>query len=60
MNLLRFYIILTIIGALLDVLVLILSNNQGTAEQMAVCFVASILFLIIGIRGIANKFKAYM
>ena len=60
MNLLNFYIILTILGILLDILVIVLANNQGTTEQMAFSFILSILFLFIGIRGIANKFKKYM
>ncbi len=60
MTLLNFYIILTVLGTLLHILVLILVNNQGTTEQMAFCFITGILFLIIGIRGLVVKFKSYM
>ncbi len=60
MTLLNVYVILTVLGILLNILVLILGNNQGTTEQMAFCFVTGILFLIIGIRGIVVKFKSYM
>ncbi len=60
MNLLNFYVILTVLGILLDIFVLVLANNQATTEILAFCLIIGILCLIIGIRGIAGKFKAYM
>jgi hypothetical protein len=60
MSLFKFYTILTVLGILLNILGLVLSNNQAPVEQMAFCFIVSVLLLIIGIRGLIGKFKAYM
>jgi len=59
MSFLKFYVILTVLGILIDILGIILSNNQASAEQLAVCFITSILCLIIGIRGLVGKFNSY-
>ncbi|HSX10046.1 MAG TPA: hypothetical protein VLF93_07875 [Candidatus Saccharimonadales bacterium] len=48
------------LGILIDILGLILSNNQASTEQIAICLITAILFLIVGIRGLINKIKAYM
>jgi len=60
MSLLKFYIILTVLGILIDILGLILSNNQASTEEVAFCLIAAILFLIIGIRGLIGKIKSYI
>ena len=60
MSLLKFYLILTVLGILIDILGLILSNNQAAAEPIAFCLITAILFLIIGIRGLIGKVKDYM
>lgn len=60
MSLLNFYVILIILGLVLEVFVLVLNNNQAATEQIAFCFVAGIIFLIFGIRGVVGKLKAYM
>lgn len=60
MSFFRFYIILTLLGVFIDILGLILSYNQAPTELLAICFITSVLFLIIGIRGIAGKLKSYM
>jgi len=60
MSLLKFYIILTVLGILIDILGLILSNNQASTEEVAFCLIIAILFLIIGIRGLIGKIKSYI
>jgi len=60
MTLLKFYLILTVLGILIDILVIILSNNQASTEQVTVCLIIAILLLIIGIRGLVVKIKSYM
>ena len=60
MSLLKFYLILTVLGILIDILGLILSKNQASTEQIAFCLIAAVLFLIIGIRGLIGKIKAYI
>ena len=60
MSLLKFYLILTVLGILIDILGLILCNNHGTTEQIACCLIIAVLFLIIGIRGLIGKIKAYV
>ena len=60
MSLLKFYIILIVLGILIDILGLILSNNQASTEEVAFCLIAAILFLIIGIRGLIGKIKSYI
>lgn len=56
---LKIYLILTVLGILIDILGLILSNNPAATEQVAFCFITSVLFLIIGIRGLVGIFKDY-
>jgi hypothetical protein len=58
MDLFVIYLILIVLGALMDFLGIILSNYQATPEQLAICFITSILFLIIGIRGLIGKYKS--
>ena len=60
MSLLKFYLILTVLGILIDILGLILSNNQASIEPVAFCLITAVLFLIIGIRGLIGKIKAYI
>ena len=60
MSFLKFYIILIVLGILIDILGLILSNNQASTEEVAFCLIAAILFLIIGIRGLIGKIKSYI
>lgn len=60
MSFLKLYIILTALGVLIDILGLILSNNQATVEQLALCLITSVIFLIIGIRGLIGKVKEYI
>jgi hypothetical protein len=60
MSLLQFYISLIVLGLLLDIAGIVLGNNGGTVEQLAFCFIVSVLLLIVGIRGVAGKLKAYM
>lgn len=59
MSFLKFYVILIVLGILIDILGLILWNNQAIAEQIIICLVIAILFLIIGIRGLIGKMKDY-
>jgi hypothetical protein len=59
MSFLKFYLILTVLGILIDVLGLILSSNPDATEQVIFCFITSVLLLIIGIRGLVNIFKDY-
>lgn len=60
MSLLNFYSLLILIGIIFDIAGFIVGINQGKVEQLAFCFIASVLFLVIGIRGVAGKLKAYM
>jgi len=58
MDLFVIYLILTALGVLIDFLGIFLIIYQATTEQLAVCFITSILFLIIGIRGLIGKYKS--
>ena len=58
MDLFVFYLILTVLGALIDFLAIFLIPFQATNEILAICLITSILFLIIGIRGLIGKYKA--
>jgi len=58
MDLFVFYLILIGLGGLIDLLGIFLIAFQATNEQLAICFITSILFLIIGIRGLIGKYKS--
>lgn len=60
MSLLNFYTILAVLGLVLNIVAIVLGNNQGTPEAMAFCVITGLIFLLIGVRGIAGKLKSYM
>ena len=58
MDLFVVYLILIGLGVLTDFVGIFLIIYHATNEQLAICFITSILFLIIGIRGLIGKYKS--
>jgi UDP-N-acetylmuramyl pentapeptide phosphotransferase/UDP-N-acetylglucosamine-1-phosphate transferase len=55
MSFLKFYLILTGLGILIDILVIILCNSNASNEQILICLIVAVLFLVIGLTGSIRK-----